>query len=132
MASPGLYFDLLPTNTTVKAERVVEFLAERRRRLRGPFTVVWDGHGIHSRARPVRAWLAEHPEVTAVTLPPYSPALNPDERVWAWAKHGRLANLAVGDDVVLRDHVLDAPVEAKATPGLLASFVQGAELYLEK
>jgi transposase len=130
MARPGLYFHLLPTNATVKAPQVVAFLDDLRRRLRGPFTVVWDGHGIHSKARLVKAWLAGHPEVVAETLPPYSPTLNPDEWVWAWTKYGKLANLAAEDDEVLRDHVLDALIEAKSTPHILSSFFQGTELPL--
>jgi len=130
MASPGLYFRLLPTNTTVKAEQVVEFLDDLRRQLRGPFTVVWDGHSIHSKAKLVKAWLAKHPEVVAETLPPYSPSLNPDEWVWAWTKYGKLANLAAEDDEVLRVHVLDALNKAKANPKTLASFLQDTELGL--
>ena len=130
MASPGLYFHLLPTNTTVKAPQVVDFLDDLRRQLRGPFTVVWDGHGIHSKAKLVKAWLAKHPEVVAQTLPPYSPSLNPDEWVWSWAKYGKLANLAAGDDEELRGHVLDALAEAKSRPGLLSSFFQDTDLPL--
>lgn len=130
MARPGLYFHLLPTNTTVKALQVVTFLDDLRKQLRGPFTVVWDGHGIHSKARLVKAWLAEHPEVVAETLPPYSPSLNPDEWVWSWTKHGRLANLAAADDEELRDHVLEALIDAKFRPRLLSSFFQGTDLPL--
>src|SRR3954447_15540380 len=63
LARAGLYFELLPPNRTAHAEEVVEFLEGLRRRLRGPFTVIWDRHGIHSKAKAVKAYLAEHPEI---------------------------------------------------------------------
>ena len=91
---PGLYFELLPVNKTVHAEEVVAFLKALRRQLRGPFTVVWDRHGIHNKSRLVQAFLAEHPEVVAEDFPGYIPDLNPDESVWGWTKYGHLSNLA--------------------------------------
>src|SRR5262249_15709525 len=63
----------------------------------GGVTVVWDRNQIHSRARAVRAWLAEHPGVVVEDFPGYVPDLNPDEGVWGWTKYGRLANLAAHD-----------------------------------
>ena len=88
---PGLYFDLLDHN--VRGPGVVEFLKELHRRL-GPLTVVWDRNQIHSKAKVVKAWLADHPGVVAEDFPGYVPDLNPDEGVWGWTKYGRLANLA--------------------------------------
>jgi transposase len=55
---PGLYFHLLPPKQTVYAEDVVAFLKSLRRQLRGPFTVVWDRHGIHNKSKKVQAYLA--------------------------------------------------------------------------
>ena len=78
---PGLYFELLPVNKTVHAEEVVAFLKALRRQLRGPFTVVWDRHGIHSKSRLVKAFLAEHRDVVVEDFPGYMPDLNPDEQV---------------------------------------------------
>jgi transposase len=130
MARPDLHFHLLPTNRTVKAKQVVGFLRDLKKQLGGPFTVVWDGHGIHSKARLVKAWLAKHPEVVAETLPGYCPEMNPDEWVWSWTKHGRLANLAAWDDEDLRDHLEEALVTLKFEKGILSSFFQDADLAL--
>lgn len=129
-ARPGLYFELLPANQTVHAEDVVGFLRELRRQLRGPFTVIWDRHKIHSRAKAVRAYLAEHPEIVAEDLPAYAPQLNPDEWVWGWTKYGRLANLAAWDTDQLWDWVIDALVELKFRPDLLNGFIRDADLSL--
>jgi transposase len=118
---PGLYFDLLDHN--VHGEDVVKFLAELHRRL-GPVTVVWDRNQIHSKSKAVRAWLARHPDVVVEDFPGYVPDLNPDEGVWAWAKYGRLANLAANDTDDLWDRVVDELVEVKLRPDLLRGFVR--------
>lgn len=130
LAHPGLYFRLLPVNRNAHAEEVVEFLEELRRQLRGPLTVVWDRHGIHSKSRLVKAYLAKHPEVVAEDLPAYAPTVNPDEWVWAWTKYGRLSNLAAQDADELWGRVIDELTDLKFRPDLLNSFIQNAELPL--
>jgi transposase len=118
---PGLYFDLLDHN--MRGPDVVAFLAELHRRL-GRVTVVWDRNQIHSRARAVKAWLADHPGVVVEDFPGYVPDLNPDEGVWGWAKYGRLANLAAEDKDELWDRVVEELVEVKLRPDLLRGFVR--------
>src|SRR5690606_1949182 len=86
LARPGLYFPPPPMNKNATAEDAVAVLAERRRPLPGGVTVVWDQHKIHSRAKAVKAYLAEHPEVVAEDFPADAPEANPDEWVWGWAK----------------------------------------------
>ena len=70
---------------------------ELRRRLRGPFTVIWDRHRIHSKAKAVQAYLAEHPEVVAEDLPPYAPELNPVERLWLYLRQHHWSNRTLAD-----------------------------------
>lgn len=130
LARPGLYFNLLPVNQTVHAEQVVEFLEELRGHLRGPFTVIWDRHKIHSKARAVKAYLAGHPEVVVEDLPAYAPEANPDEWVWNWTKYGRLSNLAAQDSDELWDWIVESLVELKFRPDLLSAFLHDAELPL--
>jgi transposase len=120
---PGLYFQLLPANETVHAEDIVGFLRDLRRQLRGPFTVVWDRHGIHSKAKAVQAFLAKHPEVVVEDFPGYAPELNPDEYVWGWTKYGRLSNLAAWDTDELWGHIMDALIDLKFQPKLLHAFI---------
>jgi transposase len=123
---PGLYFQLLPVNQTVHGEEVVAFLAELRRELRGPFTVVWDRSKIHSKSKAVQAWLAEHPEVVVEDFPGYAPTLNPDEWVWSWTKYGRLSNLAAWDTDELQDHLVMALMDLKFQPWILKGFIAEA------
>jgi transposase len=122
---PGLYFDLLDHN--VHGDDVVAFLRELHRRL-GRLTVVWDRSNIHSKAKVVKAWLADHPEVVAEDFPGYVPDLNPDEGVWGWTKYGRLANLAANDKDELWDHVVDALITVKFSPDLLKGFIRETRL----
>ena len=125
---PGLYFQLLPLNKTVPAEETVAFLKEWWRQLRGPFTVVWDRHGIHNKSLLVKAFLAAHPDVVAEDFPGYMPDLNPDESVWSWTKYGRLSNLAAWDAEELWDHIMEALIDLKFQPKLLQAFIRNAQI----
>lgn len=106
---------------------MVRFLAELHRRV-GPVTVVWDRNNIHSKSKAVKVWLAKHSDVGSEDFPGYVPDLNPDEGVWGWTKHGRLANLAANDKDELWDHVVDELVEAKFRPDLLRGFIRQTRL----
>lgn len=127
---PNLVFDLMPDNANITANEVVEFLAQLKRELRNGFTVIWDGSPLHSRSRLVRAFLAEHPEIVAETLPAYAPEINPDELVWGWSKYGRLPNLAAPDTDHLRDHVINELTHLQEHPNLLGSFIKKTKLPL--
>jgi len=124
----NFHFTILPDNTNAKAEHTVDFLRQLKAQLRGPFTVIWDGSRIHSRARLVKAYLAEHPEIVAETLPGYAPELNPDEGVWGWTKYGRLANLAATNTAELRSRIEAEFAMLTSDRSLLNSFVQEADL----
>jgi hypothetical protein len=64
----------------------------------------------------------------AEDFPGYVPDLNPDEGVWAWAKYGRLANLAANDEDDLWDHVIEELITMKHRPDLLKGFIRQTEL----
>jgi transposase len=85
-----------------------------------------DGYNIHSRASLVKAYLAEHPEIVAETLPGYAPELNPDEGVWGWTKYGRLANLAAAHTLELRERLVKELSVLREDHHLLDSFIQEA------
>jgi transposase len=127
---PGLYFQLLPDDTNATAEHVVAFL----RQLKGSLprlTVIWDRHGIHSKARLVKAFLKANPSVVAEDFPGYVPELNPDEGVWGWTKYGRLANFAATDAADLRRRVQAELTWLKEHPYLLYSFIDHTNLPLQ-
>ena len=51
------------------------------------------------------------------------PDLKPDEGVWGWTRHERLANLAADDKDELWDRVVDELIEVKFRPDLLRGFI---------
>jgi transposase len=125
-ARPYLHFQLLSHN--VHGEDVVAFLRELTRKLGPRLTVLWDGSNVHGKARVVRAFLAQHPQIVTEDLPAYAPELNPDELVWGWSKHGRLANLAANDTDALAEHVIEELMYLQQHPHLLASFLRKTKL----
>jgi transposase len=124
----NLHFNLLPHN--VHGEDVVDFLRQLKRQVRRPLSVLWDGSHVHRKSKVVQAYLAKHPEIVAENLPAYAPELNPDELVWGWTKHGRLANLAAEDIDELAERVIDELVYLQKNPHLLASFLEKTKLPL--
>jgi transposase len=76
--------------------------------------LIMDGAGWHKAKR-----LAVPENVTILYLPPYSPELNPVERLWAYLRSHYLANRAYED----YKHLLDAGADAwqQLTPELLRS-----------
>jgi transposase len=127
---PGLYFQLLPDDTNVTAEHIVAFLRQLKESL-PRFTVLWDRHGIHGKARAVQEFLKANPSVVAEDFPGYAPDLNPDEGVWGWTKYGRLANFAPLDTDDLRAHVLAELNWLKQHPYFLYSFIEHTNLPLQ-
>src|SRR5262249_33482931 len=101
-----------------------------KRQLRNGFTVIWDGSNLHSRSRLVRAFLAEHPEIVAATLPAYAPEVNPDELVWGWGKNGPVANLGGPDTDRLRHYGSTELTHLQEHSELLGSFLEKTKLPL--
>lgn len=57
----------------------LKFLRRLLRQVNGKAFLIVDGHPVH-RSRVVQAWLARHADrLRLISLPPYSPELNPDE-----------------------------------------------------
>ena len=91
-SSARVFFRLHRGNIT--SEETVAFLRHLRRHVRGSVVLIWDGLMAH-RSRATRAYVERHSRWLRVErLPAYAPELNPVEALWAWLKHGRLANVA--------------------------------------
>ena len=61
--------------------------------------LIWDGAGYHTSQR-----LEVPANVSLIQLPPYSPELNPTERVWGYMRSHYLSNRAYKDYDELFDH----------------------------
>jgi transposase len=128
--SLNLHFDLMPDNTNVHGEDVVEYLRHLKTHLGSRLTILWDGSRVHDRSKAVQAFLAKHPEIHTERLPAYAPELNPDELVWAWTKYSRLGNLAAQNADWLRDYIITELTYVREHPELLASFIEKTNLPL--
>ena len=89
-------------------------------------TVLWDRGNIHDRSRVVRAYLGDHPEIVTEKLPSYAPETNPDEGVWGYTKHGRLANFTPEDTAELRSVLIEEFDRVHRKPELLSAFIRHA------
>jgi hypothetical protein len=122
----GLYFATDPADY-FNAGRVVDFLRDLLRHLRGKVVVVWD-RGSNHKGPAVRRFLARHGRLTVEYLPGYAPDLNPVEAVWSWLKYGKLANFVPGGVNHLEGRVLEHVIDAKHNHGLLRNIWDGSEL----
>jgi transposase len=127
----NLHFDLMPDNTNVHGEDVVEYLRRLKAQVGGPLTILWDRGNVHDKSALVQAYLAKHPEIVTERLPAYAPEMNPDELVWAWTKYGRLGNLAAANTEWLRDYITNELEYVRRHPNLLASFIEHTNLPLQ-
>lgn len=122
----GFYFATDPKDYFTPA-KVVAFLRDLLRHLRGKVIVVWDG-GTNHKGPVVRAFLQRNRRLWLERLPAYCPDLNPVEAVWGWLKYGQLANYVPPDVDALDWEVLDRLVELKHTPTLLRALWDASDL----
>lgn len=113
----GLYFATEPDGFFT-APKVVEFLRDLLKHLRGPVVVVWDRGGNH-KGPLIRRFLARNRRLRLEYLPPWAPDLNPVEPVWSWLKGGELANFVPADTQVLDEEIIDRLIGLKFDPELL-------------
>jgi putative transposase len=122
----GLYFDT-DTKSFFNAAKVVVFLRDLLRHLRGKVIVVWDG-GPNHKGQLVREFLKRNKRLRLERLPAYAPDLNPVEVVWSWLKYGKLANFVPANVGELHDWVLEYLVPLKYEPHLLRNLWDGSQL----
>lgn len=82
--------------------------------------VVLDGAGYHEKA----AELEAPNNITLLTLPPYSPELNPVENVWEFLRQNWLAHLVFKDQNAIVDACCNAWNRFFNLPGAITSITQ--------
>jgi transposase len=108
-------------------DKVVGFLRNLLRHLRGKVIVVWDG-GSNHKGPAIRKFLSRNRRLRLERLPSYSPDLNPVEAAWSWLKYGRLSNFVPKDVDQLDDRVLENLTTLKHEAGLLRRLWNGSDL----
>ena len=122
----GLYWRTDPEHY-IDATAVVAFLRRLLRRLRGRVIVVWDG-GSNHKGPAIRELLRKFPRLHLERLPGYAPDLNPVEMIWAYLKHGRLANFVPRHVRHLDRVVVGHLTELRGDPALIRSLWAGSRL----
>jgi putative transposase len=113
----GFYFATEP-NGFFTADKVVPFLRDLLKHLRGNVIVVWD-RGNNHKGPIIRKFLKKNRRLHLEMLPPWAPDYNPMEDVWSWLKYGELANFTPADIPELDDTVIDRLIQLKFDPELL-------------
>jgi transposase len=98
----GLYYQLWFGN--ISQEEVCFFLRHLLRHLRGPVIVLLDKSPTH-KGEPLEQLVRRHRRLRLERLPAYAPQLNPDEGVWALAKHDLANGCPPNLDKLLKDLV---------------------------
>lgn len=122
----GLYFATEP-NGFFSADKVVLFLRDLLKHLRGNVIVVWD-RGNNHKGSIIREFLKKNRRLHLEMLPPWAPDYNPMEDVWSWLKYGELANFTPADIPELDDTVIDRLIELKSDPDLLRALWERCKL----
>lgn len=126
----GFYFATEPDGFFT-ADKVIAFLRDLLKNLRGNVVVIWDRGGNH-KGPLMRQFLSRNRRLRLEMLPPWAPELNPVEAVWSWLKYGELANYVPGDTAALDDEVVDRLVGLKFDPGLLRALWERSDLPFPK
>ena len=126
----AFHYQLSADNTNFRGPTVAKFVDELSNTLKEPMTLIWDEIPIHW-GGVMKQYLAEHPSVDANAFPPYAPELNPVDLVWAYVKHGRLANYCPYDLKELRMTLKKEFTRLQHRPDLLKSFLAHTGLSLD-
>jgi transposase len=122
----GFYFASEPDGFFT-AEKIVPFLRDLLKHLRGKVIVVWD-RGNNHKGPIIREFLKRSRRLHLEMLPPWAPEYNPMEDVWSWLKYGELANFTPVDIPELDDAVIDRLIELKFDPELLRALWERCKL----
>ena len=126
----GLYFGTEPDGFYT-AEKVVEFLRDLLKHLRGQVVLVWDC-GPNHKAPVIRKFLTRNRRLWLERLPSWAPDLNPVEDVWSWLKYGELANYVPDDTEMLDDEIVDQIIGLRFDPELLRALWNRSKLPFPK
>ena len=126
----GLYF-ATEADGFFTADKVVPFLRDLLKHLRGKVVVVWDRGGNH-KGPIMRKFLSKNSRLRLEMLPPWAPELNPVEDVWSWLKYGELANFVPDDTGELNDEIIERLVGLKFDPERLQALRERSDLPFPK
>jgi transposase len=109
---------------------MVRLLRHLRSRVCGPMILIWDRLQVH-RSKPVKSFLAEHPEIDVEWLPAYAPELNPEEDCHGNIKQ-HMRNASPETEAEIRLQADRGFARLRRRPDLLLSFFHHAGLRVKR
>ena len=99
-------FRFMVVNGRVNAPEFLEFIKRLVHNADRPVFLIVDGHPVH-RAKTIKAFAEENKDrFRLFHLPPYSPELNPDERVWNDLKNNAIGRKSIESKEQLHKNVI--------------------------
>lgn len=114
-------------NSAIDQHRVLTFVKQLYRQIRGPIIVLWDNLNTH-KSKLLRSYLQSHKRLHLEYLPPYAPELNPVEWFFENATCHELANHGLLDIHELHHRVRRHAWKIKRKPHKIRDFLRCAKL----
>lgn len=114
-------------NSAIDQHRVLTFIKQLLRQVRGPIVLVWDNLNTH-KTKLLRTYLRSHRRLHLEYLPPYAPELNPVEWFFEHATCHELANHGLSDIQELHQRVRRHARRLREDPDKIRSFFRSANL----
>jgi len=112
------------TDGRVGAKVFIDFLRRLIYNAERPIFLIVDGHPAH-KAKIVKKFLQEHEEkLRLFYLPPYSPELNPDERVWNDLKNNSIGRKVITSREDLKNEVISDLRSIQKSPDRIRGYFQ--------
>ncbi len=114
---------------TIDRYKVMRFLKELRRHIKGKLILIWDGLAAH-RAKETTEYLKTQKHwLTVERFPSYAPELNPVEYVWSNSKRRELANFCPDGIDDLKKQTKRCVRRLQRNPNMLKKFLRASMLY---
>jgi transposase len=114
----------------VNAEKLIVGLKHLRRWVQGTIILIWDRSPVH-RAKRVKAFLTQHPDIHIEWLPPYAPELNPEEYCHGNVK-SRMRNGVYHSKAEIRKHLDNGFARLRKRPDILLGCFRHAGIKLNQ
>jgi transposase len=115
-------FRFMVVNGRVNAPQFLEFIKRLVHNADRPVFLIVDSHPVH-RAKSIKAFAEENKDhFRLFHLPPYSPELNPDERVWNDLKNNAIGRKSVESKEQLHKNVIGFLRQLQRSPSRVRSY----------
>jgi transposase len=117
-------FRFMTVNTRVTAPVFLSFLKRLMVGMRKPVFLIVDGHPTHKAIMVRKAVAATKGKLRLFFLPPYSPELNPDERVWNDLKNNGVGRQTISTPTQLKKAVVGHMRMIQKSPDRVQAYFQ--------